>query len=128
MVDTPSSIAFKYLTSFKKNAVAVMETIKREGEKYVRKYKNKDVGVYVYALPHQKGMSWEYENTSKDYVLDETITFNLKNAWIEGCNDDTMRIILNPGCTKVINITKGYGKNEGAGTVKNLEFNVRPHL
>jgi len=128
MVDTPSSISFKYLTSFKKNAVAVMETIKREGEKYIRKYKNKDVGIYVYALPHEKGVSWEYENTSKDYVLDETITFNLKNAWIEGSNDDTMRVILNPGCTKVINISKGYGNSTGAGTVKNLEFNVRPRL
>lgn len=126
MVDTPSSIAFRMLTTFKKSAQEIVHVVKREGNKFIRKYKNKDVGIYVYALVHAEGTSWEYENSSKDYMLDEAITFNLHNAWIEGSNDDTAKIILMPGQTKVINIVNGSGDNKGAGTVDNLEFNVRP--
>lgn len=49
MVDTPSSIAFKMFTSFKKNSKRVETVTKRDGQKFIRKYKNQDVGIYVYA-------------------------------------------------------------------------------
>merc|ERR1712183_40465 len=84
MVDTPSAIAFKMLTTFKKNSKRVQNLVKKDGQKFIRKYKESDVGIYVYALPHTGGVSWQYENTSKHYILDETITFNIDNAWIEG--------------------------------------------
>jgi len=126
MIDTPSAIAFKMLTTFKTNSKKVQTIVKRDGQKFIRKYKEKDAGIYVYALPHTSGVSWEYENTSKHYILDEKITFNIDNAWIEGCKGDTVRVYLKPGQTKMINIRNGKGAITAAGFVENLEFVVKP--
>jgi len=122
MIDTPSSISFRLLSSFKKAVMEIKQTVKREGQRYIRKYKQKDVGIYAYGLKHSKGVTWEYENTSKTYVLDETIRFDLHNSWIEGSNDDTVNLYLKPGQIKKFDIIFGSGDNKGAGKVEELKF------
>lgn len=122
MEDTPSAIAFRMTTSFKHNATALKKMVKTEGQRFVRKYKGKDVGICCYGLRHSDGVTWEYVNESKGYVLEETVTFNLKNAWIEGFNYDTMKIVLKPGQSKLVDVIFGAGSNDDAGNMESSQY------
>ncbi len=100
--------------------------VKSEGQRFVREYKKQDVGICIYGMPHQDGVMWEYENRSKNYVQEETCTFNLTNAWIEGFNGDTHKIILKPNQNKLVNIIFGSGNHTDAGNMDKILYKIKP--
>ena len=63
-----------------------------------------DVGceLVLYCLDY--GWYYEWVNTSSDYVLEETVAFNLQGAEIRGIEDDAVRVICRPGETKVVQV------------------------
>ena len=114
------------LTTFTKNANSLKEMVKGEGDKFVRKFKNKDVGINLYGLIHSEGVTWLYENESRGYQLEETVTYNLNNAYIEGSNNDTLKISLKPKQSKLVNIVFGLGENNDSGTMDECSFRITP--
>lgn len=121
MTDAPSKIAFRMMASFKKNVSSLKNEIKTKGQKFIRKLNGNDVGICLYGLMHHSGCFWEYENLSIDYMQEETITVKLVNAWIDGYDGDTIKIVLHPGQKKLIEVKYGEGGDPGAVGSGNLD-------
>lgn len=125
MYDNPSKIAFRMMTSFKKNINSLKKEIQTKGQKFVRKFKGQDVGIHLYGLMHHSGCFWEYENTSDDYMLEETVTVKLDNAWIDGYDGNTIKIVLHPYQRKLIEVVYGPGDHApGTGNLDNCTFRI----
>jgi hypothetical protein len=125
MVDTPSAIAFRMTTSFKKNATSLKLMIRKEGQKFERKFEGKSVGIMLYGLGHSEGVTWEYVNSSTGYVLEETVRFNLTNAWIEGYSGSELKIVLHPGQSKLVDVKFGNGSKPDSGSMDEAKFRIR---
>lgn len=124
MTDTPSKVAFKMLASFQKNVLALKKEVKTKGVKIPRELNDEDVGIHLYGLMHESGCIWEYENLSAEYMLEETIKVKLVNAWIDGYDGDSIKIVLNPGQKKLIEIIYGKGNNEDSGNLEECTFRI----
>ena len=99
---------------------------KKQGRQAAKRLFNntKDVGINVYNSKHSNGVFWQYENTSNDYVLAETVKFNIKNSWIEGHNGDEVTIVVKPKDSQLISIIYGKGNNDGAGAVVDYSYHI----
>ena len=64
----------------------------------------------VYCL--EFGWMYWWVNASTDYVMEETVAFNLQGANITGIDDDSVRVICRPGESKVVQVDldRNYSK------------------
>lgn len=76
MIQRPSNIGYRIMSTFRKSAKQIKHHVKGQGQKFVRKYMGKDVGICAYGMKHKKGVVWEWENASVGYALKENITFH----------------------------------------------------
>jgi hypothetical protein len=127
MIDTPSSISFSLVSSFKKNIESKRKEVKEQGKKFERLYKKKSCGINVYGYRYEEGASWEWENLTSDLVLEENVQFNISNSYIEGMHGDRVKVVLQPGQTKIVNVIFGdSGNSKGAGNIADCSYVIKP--
>ena len=124
MTDSPSAVSFRLQASFKKNTKSLKKMVESEGDSSKRLYKGKDIGVNMYTLPHADGIYYQYDNNSKNYVLDETVRYHLKNCWIEGTTTDTVNVYLKPGGSKIVSIVFGAGSGLNSGQMLKCNYRI----
>jgi len=113
-----ASINFRMMAQFKKGAANLKKQVQEKGNKSIRKYKNRDVGISVYILYHSDGVIYEYKNDSSEYTLDENISFNLKGCSIVGSRGSAARIYVGPRQEKTLSI-KSHSQGWSAKATKN---------
>ena len=57
--------------------------------------------------------------------MEETVKFNLTNAWIEGYSGSELRIVLNPGQSKLVDVKFGNGSGPESGSMDEAKFRIR---
>ena len=71
-----------------------------------KKQNGQPVDIKVHFLYHPKGLALLYVNNTRDQTLTEDITFNLRNARIEGNHGNKMNFSLGPGQEKLIELVR----------------------
>jgi hypothetical protein len=86
----------------------------RNSKNILRKYFNdRIVPIRLHMLYHWNGLALLYVNDSDDLILNESILFNLSNAWIKGQDGNKIEFALRPNEEKFIEIIRnGHNKYE----------------
>ena len=71
-----------------------------------KKQNGQPVDIKVHFLYHPKGLALLYVNNTRHQTLTEDISFNLRNARIEGNNGNKMNFSLGPGQEKLIELVR----------------------
>ena len=121
----PCSAEMRIISSSKNVKNNVKDFAKNQGTKLVRKYKGKDVGVYVYVLKTLDGLIYQYVNTSKFYMLREEISFKLSNCYIESTVGSYIEMIVKPGQEKLISIQKENVSRPYSAKLSHLDYDIR---
>ena len=61
----------------------MIQQAKMQGFRYDRLFNGINVGINAYILNHPNGIFYFYENLSAQYILKESLIFDLNNAKIE---------------------------------------------
>ena len=72
------------------------------------------------------GMILYYENKSNNLVLNEEISFNMNNCYIEGKIGDYIEIFVEPGKTNTIMIIKEQGAMTFDCKISKMDYQVTP--
>jgi len=113
------------MAQFKKNSSHLNQTIKKDGKRFSRLYKGKDVGVACYILYHSDGVMYEYVNESRDYIFEETVEWNLINCKITGTMGRGLKIYLRPGQSKTVDI-RSTGRGQVSAKISKCTFVIEP--
>jgi hypothetical protein len=74
-------------------------------------YEDKQIEVLYKYMKYDKGYLFKYINDSKQYMLDEDLTFSLKNCVIAGVQGNRVRFRLMPKTVLYIHII-GYDNGQ----------------
>ena len=118
-----SNFGFSMSTQFQKASADLHDQVKTKGKQYNRKKNGQDVKIIVYILRHTTGAIFQYENHSHDYTLDETIKFDLKNAYIIGSTSQEARLEVKPRRMKTLEIKSTNNRDWDMKILRNT-FNV----
>ena len=69
-------------------------------------HKGQDVGVNLYVYKHEEGVVYLYENLSAEFILEESISWKLKNCGVEGTKKNAVVVHLRPNTYKRIDINR----------------------
>jgi Calpain family cysteine protease len=83
------------------------EQIKAQGQWVAKndQYGN-SYNIYSYLLEHDHGSSLFYENNTDEFILDEDITFDLRDCKIEGISGSAAKVRVGPRQSSLINIIR----------------------
>ena len=124
IIDRSAEIKFEFISAFKEGTNQLINDAKTKGFRYDRLMNNYNVGINAYILNHQDGILYYYENLSNQYVLKESLEFELINARLEAVPGKMVNIDLRPGQTYIIN-AMAVVKGEPFGIkITNCRFNV----
>ena len=104
MTNPESSFSYSQSVSFESNYSKHFSIIKSEGQKFTRLKDGADVGVYLYVLKYKTGFGYLYENTSKNFELDESIELSMTNCKLAGDSNEIC-VQLRPGKSRMIMMT-----------------------
>ncbi len=98
----PDSIASPELA-----ACITPEQIKSQGQwaAKVDEFGN-NYDMYSYLLQHEHGTSLYYENNTDEFILDEDITFDLRDCKIEGISGSAAKVRVGPRQSSLVNIIR----------------------
>lgn len=105
-----------------------IQDAERRGNKAIRKYKDQDVGIYVYTVTFGNAVLFIFKNDSKDCILKEVLKFNLKNCKISelGKNGgNQLKLIVGPGeedCISIFQNQEVYNSDWEAKIEKSKYF------
>ena len=72
---------------------------------------------------HVDGCIYTYENTSRQYTLEEAVKFDLSGCVIDGTRNSGVKISVRPGHSKHIDIVK-TGQGRFSAKLVDCNFNV----
>lgn len=118
-----SQITTNFTSSFINGINSVKKQCIEDGAKNERKRNGEHTGIFLHGLMHQNGVFWLYNNTSKDLIINETVTYIMSgNSSIENVFGNKVDIEVRPGQSNLVSIV--YGKNSGKrdGNIKEVVF------
>lgn len=123
--DVPNSVTFAESLTIRKGASFLKNQIKKMGVKKEKQFRNKSCGITLYILNHLDGVFFEWVNASKNYILEETISFHLDDGgYIEGSDELGDLIYLYPGETKIISTIRPIGAANKIGQIDKSNYRV----
>ena len=103
---TGYNLSFSYTSNIIFTTEAMKKRIKDYGTKVTRKDPrvNGDIDICVYTLKHGGGICYQYENHTKNLILEEHVKFKTNGLHIVGEEGNKISIKIGPGESKFIEL------------------------
>lgn len=129
VTETTGGIQFQMKSQFKKLNDGLNEAILKNGQKFVRPYLGKDIGIHVNVLWHMEGYGFLYKNESENFILEENVSFEMQDCHIVDNNGrNHVKVLLKPGEKRSIFIMKeeGVSGKDFSAKFGNVIYYVNP--